>query len=179
MHPITQNLYLSNKDNIQNPKLLKRYKISGILNVAAEVNIDSPRLFSFHTFIKNVKSLFTLGLNHHTSALRLLKHDIQYQKVGLHDGENPVSKLQQALVTLEDMLANGRRVVVSCRMGRSRGPTIGVLYLCRNHGMTFREACIHVARVHLEMDISPRLLECVRKYYSQLVPPATVSPDLS
>ena len=96
-------------------------------------------------------------------------YKVEYKKVPLVDGPNSLESIQEALLTLEEMIAQHRRVALCCWYGRSRSSLISILHLCRNYDMTFREAYIHVAKNHLELGISDGMLENVRKYYQQLL----------
>jgi len=167
MHEITDGLYLTNSANVENKKLLKRNKIDAVFNVATELDLEIPRYFSFRRFMdklfnnkkgkKGIRKIFKEACK------------VEYRKVPLRDGPNSLESLQEAILTLEEMLAQHHQVALCCLVGRSRSSLIGVLYLCRNNDMTFREAYIHVARNHFEFDISEGMLASVRKYYQQLL----------
>ncbi len=167
MHEITDGLYLTNSDNVENKKLLRRNKIGAVLNVAAELNLEIPRYFSFKRFMDN---LFN-NKKGKKSIRGIFKGacEVEYRKVPLRDAQNPLESLQEAILTLEEMTAQHHQVALCCRAGRSRSPSIGVLYLCRNNDMTFREAYVHVAKNHFEFDVSKGMLESARKYYQQLL----------
>lgn len=168
MHEITDELYLTNSTNAENKELLKRNGINAVLNLATELDLEIPRYFSFRRFMGK---MFNHNQNGRKSISGIFKEasEVEYEKVPLVDGPNSLESLKEAILTLEEMIAQHRRVALCCWYGRSRSSLISIIYLCRNYDMTFREAYIHVAKNHLELGISDGMLENAQKYYQQLL----------
>jgi len=169
MHPITDELYLTNADNAEKKKLLKRNKINGVLNLATELDLEIPRYFSFRRLMGNVFNGNNKNSRKSISGILNEASEVEYKKVPLVDGPNSLESLKEAVLTLEEMITQQRRVALCCWYGRSRSSLISIIYLCRNYDMTFREAYIHVAKNHLELGISDGMMNNVRKYYQQLL----------
>ena len=66
---------------------------------------------------------------------------VEYRKVGLSDdGRNDCDQIDRAVDTLHELIQQGKRVLVHCRAGVSRSPSVVAAYLAKYQGHTFNSA---------------------------------------
>lgn len=72
--------------------------------------------------------------------------------------ENPLWLIEHALTSLKLLLDEGKRVLVHCRCGINRSPTICALYLSRMEGRTFDECWAEILNLRPEVYPASRTL---------------------
>lgn len=83
---------------------------SAILNLAKEVNYEPPE-------------------------------GVEYRKVPLtDDGNNRCSRIEEAVEALDELVKEGKKVLVHCRSGVSRSPSIVAAYFEQHEGWTLDSA---------------------------------------
>ena len=106
------------------------------------------------------------GIDHVvTLASPQVKTTTEYQP--LTDGENEQAAFDAAVEAVSRAGGSGGGVLVHCRMGRSRSPTVLATVLAEQHGERFNEA---LGRIHdTGRFISPhyRLMEHAREYLNE------------
>lgn len=66
---------------------------------------------------------------------------VEYKKVGLtDDGRNDCDQIDRAIDTLHELVKSGKRVLVHCRAGISRSPSVVAGYLAKYEGHTLNSA---------------------------------------
>ena len=66
---------------------------------------------------------------------------VEYRKVALtDDGGNDCDQLDRAVDTLHELVQQGHRVLVHCRQGVSRSPSVVAAYLSKYEGHTLNSA---------------------------------------
>jgi hypothetical protein len=99
-------------------------------------------------------------------------HGIAWRCVELIDGEgNEVHRLQEAVLHLHELLANGA-VMVHCMEGVSRSALVVASYLADRHARSFDECLQEVARARKGVYLQPGLVDLRRAYE------AAIEPDL-
>ena len=102
---------------------------------------------------KDWQSLARVGITHVLNCATEWTHRVPkdcpvryYQSLGLRDvpSESVSRAFQQAFAILETVRAKGERILVHCMAGVSRAPTIVIAYLMAHHGMTLKQAYVHV-----------------------------------
>ena len=114
---IIDNIYIGNAYNAADYYTLKKLGIKKIVNVSEEISNYFPSEFEYY----NIKVL-------DNEDGRLKPH---YNKFISFTNQSNKS---------EDNKDNGNNILVHCFMGSSRSATLVVLYLMRNHHMTFEDA---------------------------------------
>jgi len=66
---------------------------------------------------------------------------VEYKKVGLSDdGRNDCDEIDRAIDTLHELVQAGKKVLVHCRAGVSRSPSVVAAYLAKYEGHTLNSA---------------------------------------
>lgn len=102
-------MYLSGANEVRNLEELKKLGIDAILNVAYEESDPEYK-------------------------------DFLLVKIGIHEFEvNPPFILSMAVIALDNLIANGRTVLIHCHAGGHRSPYIAFRYLAEKSGRTLDE----------------------------------------
>ena len=97
-------------------------------------------------------------------------HGLTWRCVELIDGDgNDVSRLQEAIWQLHELLARGS-VLVHCMEGVSRSPLVVASYLADSSRRPFDECLREVAQLRGRLNLQPGLLELRRAYELALGP---------
>ena len=97
-------------------------------------------------------------------------HGLTWRCVELIDGDgNDVSRLQEAIWQLHELLARGS-VLVHCMEGVSRSPLVVASYLADKAGRPFEECLQEVALLRKHVFLQPGLIDLRRAYESAIEP---------
>jgi hypothetical protein len=98
------------------------------------------------------------------------RHGITWRCVELIDGDgNDVSRLQQAVGELHELLASGS-VLVHCMEGVSRSPLVVASYLADKAARSFEDCLQEVALLRKRVFLQPGLIDLRRAYESATKP---------
>jgi protein-tyrosine phosphatase len=97
-------------------------------------------------------------------------HGLTWRCVELIDGEgNDVSRLQEAVSQLDELLAKGS-VLVHCMEGVSRSPLVVASYLADKAARSFEDCLKEVAQLRKGVQLQPGLIVLRRAYESAIEP---------
>jgi protein-tyrosine phosphatase len=104
------------------------------------------------------------------------RHGLAWRCVELIDGHgNDVSRLQQAVWQLHELLTNGS-VLVHCMEGVSRSPLVVASYLADKAARPFDDCLREVAQLRRWVSLQPGLIELRREYESAVEPHQRLGP---
>lgn len=159
-------IYIGNNESASDIHVLQQKNISFVLNVAKKLDIHYEK-----------------GINENKDDIYYTNEHqfpIQYAKVGLIDGNgNRVETLDAAVSILEQFIewAENERdlrkkddkivnILVHCRHGKSRSPTILTLFLIKNyphHFPTFDHAWTHIKNKRSQIHKNHDLISFIEK----------------
>jgi len=86
----------------------------------------------------------------------------------LNDGYNPKSRLGVLISVIDSLyrpfLMEQRYLLIACRYGNSRSPSIILLYLVERRGHSFDEAYTFIRKQIPNFDPKPELLNSIKEY---------------
>lgn len=102
-------------------------------------------------------------------------HGLAWRCVELIDGEgNDVSRLQEAISQLHELLARGS-VLVHCMEGVSRSALVVASYLADRAARPFEDCLQEVAQLRRQVFLQPGLIDLRRAYESAIEPHLRIS----
>lgn len=112
-------LYLGGMYARKNPRILEYLGVTHVLNMAAELHLDTVYLTNRNIIVKHIPA-----------------EDYETYNIRQH--------FEEAFQFIEDALAKNGRILIHCAVGVSRSPTIVMAYIMFRYGMTFQQAFQYV-----------------------------------
>lgn len=141
MNFITERIAIGNRHEAKDLELLLSKDIDAVLNLAYDLDISYFEFYHEYEY----------------------KFPIEYQKVGLIDGEgNKLTTFAAAVYMLDQLLERHDKVLVHCHAGVSRSASVVATYISHKNGISFEGALDWVKKKRPEIYPSSHLIKIAK-----------------